>query len=486
MTKDHSTSHQGILKVMSFLASTSAVSVVFGLIRMKVAALLLGPVGVGVISLLQNALGLATTVGDMGMRQSGARQISKLRSAGDADELMLVRQTLMWMAVALAALVAAPFIIFRSQIASTLLGQAELSGEVAWLAVPISATVLAAAMTAILNGYQRVREIGRITVISAAVSTVVSVVALWIWRENGIPLVIASAPTALFLVSLAYVAKIGALPRWTWPSQAHLLISHRLVRLGVFVMLSAIALSLGEFSVRLTVQHAMGSTQVGLFAAAWTIGVYYLNFLMVATSTEFYPRLCTQIDDVESTNRAINVQLQTMAAASAPVVIASTAFGPWLLTLLYSHAFVEAAPLMRLMAIGDVFRLAIYPLGFALLAAERGRTFFSLKLTEAICLAGLSALLLPYLGLVGVGLAQVATFTILFILYHFALRRGLQFRLERRTLFATAALLALAIALSGLAIVNLWLAAAFGSIALVGWAIVMLHLHRLLGTKKST
>jgi len=475
-------SYHGIFKIISLLGTASVLSVVFGLIRMKFAAVLLGPVGVGIIGLLQNVSGIATTLGDMGMRQSGARAISRARASGDEDGIRRVRETLAWMGIALALVVGSAFFLFRDTIALRLLDQPNLANDVGWLTIGVMATILAASLTAILNGYQRVGEIGRITVMSALLSCIISVAALWLWRDQAILIVVISAPVMLLCYSAWYVVKIGAFPRWVRPAAAHLATGSGMLKLGVYVMASALLLAACEFLVRLSIQRELGMVEVGLFAAAWTIGVYYLNFLMVATSTEFFPRISAGMDDLVVRDAAINLQFQSLCIASVPVVIALTAFCPLVLQILYSKQFVAGTSLVRLMAVGDVFRLSIYPLGFVLLAASHGRTYFLMKLFEGLTFAALSAFLLPRFGLEGVGMAHIVTFTALFLIYQFLLRRCLHFSLSPRSLLSVSTLAVIAIALSALAGLSEMLAALTGSLLMIGWLILVLRLLKTVRT----
>lgn len=482
MTTYKADSYRGIFKIISLLGTASVLSVLFGLVRMKFAAVLLGPVGVGIIGLLQNVSGIATTLGDMGMRQSGARAISRARSAGDEDGIIRVRETLAWMGVALALLVGGAFFLLRDSIALHLLDQPDLSNDVGWLTIGVVATILAAALTAILNGYQRVSEIGRITVMSAMLSCIISVGALWLWREKAILVVVISAPVMLFAYSAWYVAKIGAFPRWVRPTLGHRTTAGGMLKLGVYVMASALLLSACEFIVRLAIQRELGMVEVGLFAAAWTIGVYYLNFLMVATSTEFFPRIAGGMDDKTARDAAINLQLQSLCIASVPVIIALTAFAPLVLQILYSKQFVSGASLVRLMAVGDVFRLSIYPLGFVLLAASHGRSYFLMKLFEGLGFAALSTLLLPRWGMQGIGMAHIMTFVSLFAIYQVLLHHFLNFSLSSRSLLCVSALAVISIALSGLAALSETLAVLTGCLLAIGWLLLVIWLLRTVRT----
>jgi O-antigen/teichoic acid export membrane protein len=439
------------LRIISVLGSVSIISVFLGVLKMKVAALILGPVGIGIIALLQNAVGVAATLGDAGMRQSGAREISRELATKELERVRRVLVTLSWMGIGFACLSSGLFFILRDVIAERLLGRPDLADEIGWSTAAVATTVVAAALTAMLNGHHRVREIGWITINSALLSCLISVAAIWWWGRDAIALFVVSGPLLLMLVSLWYVARAGLLPRLTLPSGLHLALAGKLLKLGVFVMLSAIVLSLSELAVRLAIQRGAGMVELGLFSAAWAIGVYYLNFLMVATSTEFFPRLSASFDDADERNGAINLQIQALCIVAAPVVIILSAFCPWILRIMYSAQFLPATDFVRLMVIGDVLRLSVYPMGFVLIAASRGRSFFALKLAEATLFAGFAAVLLPPLGLKGVGFAHIATFAVIFISYCATLRGGLGFRLSLPSAGAIAALLAMPLCLAILA-----------------------------------
>lgn len=436
------------LRVISVLGGASVLSVVFGVVKMKAAALVLGPVGIGIIALLQNAVGVATTLGDAGMRQSGARQLSRELVTNDAERVGRVVLTLCWMGLGFGLLSSVLFFALRDVIASRLLARPDLADDLGWSTAAVATTVIAAALTAMLNGHHRVREIAWVTISSALFSCVISVAAIWLWGSDAIPFFVVSAPLLLMLVSLYYVARIGVLPRLRWPAKAHFTIAATLLKLGVFVMLSAIALSVSELVVRLVIQRATGLFELGLFSAAWAIGVYYLNFLLVATSTEFFPRLAARFDHADDRDDAINLQIQALCLVAAPVVIVLSAFCPWILRIMYSAQFLEATQLVRLMVIGDVLKLSVYPMGFVLIAASRGRSFFALKLMEGVLFAGFASVLLPLLGLEGVGFAHITTFAVLLVAYCAVLRRALKFRLSIAAAISIASLLALPVSLA--------------------------------------
>ena len=75
-------SHGHTLRATSIIGGASLVNIALGLIRMKIAAVVLGPVGVGTLGLLQNLLNAAATLSGLNLGVAGARQIVASESSG--------------------------------------------------------------------------------------------------------------------------------------------------------------------------------------------------------------------------------------------------------------------------------------------------------------------------------------------------------------------------------------------------------------------
>ena len=73
MSKDGS--YRQILRSSSIIGGASVINIVVGLLRIKVAAVLFGPSGVGLIGLLTNLASTASAVAGLGFGNVGTRQI---------------------------------------------------------------------------------------------------------------------------------------------------------------------------------------------------------------------------------------------------------------------------------------------------------------------------------------------------------------------------------------------------------------------------
>ena len=72
-------SSRGLIKSMLVIGSAQVVNILISIVRMKVLAVLLGPSGVGLLSIYNSLLGMIQQTAGLGMGSSGVRE-SRLRA----------------------------------------------------------------------------------------------------------------------------------------------------------------------------------------------------------------------------------------------------------------------------------------------------------------------------------------------------------------------------------------------------------------------
>ena len=160
-----------------------------------------------------------------------------------------------------------------------------------------------------------------------------------------------------------------------------------------------------SFGYRVEVGNTLGAESLGHFQAAWTISMQYIGFVLGAMGADYYPRLTGVIHDHKAATRLVNEQTEIALLLSAPVFIAMIGLTPWVIHLLYSSAFAAAVEVLRWQILGDVLKVASWPLGFVILAAGAGKTFF---LTETIALVVMGGLIAGFSGSVGLQITGIA------------------------------------------------------------------------------
>ena len=417
-------SYGQILRSSSIIGAASVINIALGLLRIKVAAILLGPAGVGMIGLMTSLTSTASAVSGLGFGSVGTRQIAESVGRNDLVAVGAVRRALFWGTMTLALLGAALFWHLRDVFALWVLGDAFLVGDVGWLAIAVGLTVAAASQMALLNGMRQIGNLARLTVLSGLLTTALGIGSLTLWGRDGLVAFIIAAPLSSFLLGHMYVARLPKIQEPRTPIAVLVGQWRVLATLGSAFMLAGLVGTLGQLLVRTMVQKQLGVDNLGYFQAASTISMTYIGFVLTAMGTDFYPRLTAAIQDSVAVNRLVNEQTEIAILLASPVLLAMMGLAPWLIELLYSSSFDVATEVLRLQLFGDVLKVASWPLGFIILAAGDGRKFV---LTEAFAVSVFVLLTwfgLPLMGVAATGVAYAAMYTLhLPLMYLLAWRR---------------------------------------------------------------
>ncbi len=275
---------------------------------------------------------------------------------------------------------------------------------------------------------RRIGDIARVSVWSALLSSALGIGALWVWGQAGLLAFVLSVPLATFLCGHWYVARLSRIqvPPTAWP----LLLAqwHALAKLGVAFMLAGLVGSAGQLLVRTLVQRDLGADALGHFQAAWAISMTYIGFALTAMGTDYYPRLTAVIQDQVAVNRMVNEQIEVILLLAGPVLVATIGLAPWVIDLLYSGRFAEAAMILRWQVLGDVFKVASWPLGFMILAAGDGRTYILTESIAMLVFVGLTWVGLPLVGIEAAGMAFLGMYLVCLPLMHWLAQRRTAFR----------------------------------------------------------
>ena len=121
-------------------------------------------------------------------------------------------------------------------------------------------------------------------------------------------------------------------------------------------------------------------------------------------STDFYPRVAAAKDETEALE-ATERQIKAGIMLATPCFIGLILFSQQLLDLFYTDQFMSALALLRWMIWGVACRLVSWPMGYWLLARAKPKELFLLEGAGACLVMALTFAFVPWLGLLGSGIA---------------------------------------------------------------------------------
>lgn len=393
-------SYGHILKSSSVVGGAQALTQLFGLLRVKIAAVFLGPSGVGLVGLYVSLIGLVQSVAQVGLDQSGVREIAASASAGDNRGLAKTAQFLRracWTSGIVGWVLTA---IFAAPLTKWTFGSEERVWAVAVLGGIILLESLASAQKALLQGVRRLGDLAKLQVAGSLLSTLVAALLYWQLGEKGVVPVLLLTSAVQLACSWFFARRIKLVKvtqSWAQSLQA----SGQLIKLGAAFMYGGVLISAAGFLVRSFVSRDFGIDAAGMYQAAWALSGMYAAFILQALGADFYPKLSGVSSDNALVNRLVNEQIEVGLLLAWPGVVGVIAFASWIVHLFYSSAFDESARMLPWFALGVLGQVFSWPVGM-IPAAKSATPYLYINRTVAAALhAGLAVGLLHAIGLQG-------------------------------------------------------------------------------------
>lgn len=386
-----------VFRALSIFGSVEFLTVLCNLVRNKLLSLWVGPVGVGLMSILSSALEMLSTVSSLGIRQSAVKEIAS--PLADPYTPRHVSRVTLWLALAGALLT----LILAWPLSIATWGDASHTPLFIFLAIAVAASVLTQGNRAVMQGLGALSTLARASIWGVAGGLLVSVPLYFFFGINGVlPSVIAVS------LIVAIASRIGArrslpplspAPRSTRPATLPLL------RLGFWLTLSAAAALVSSYAVTVVINRIADTATVGLFQAGHTLVDRYGGIIFTAIAMEFYPRLVANIHSPRRTRLIVNHEISLILAILIPALPLFLILLPVILPLLFSDSFLPALPYAVWALPGMIFRAASWCLAYIIIARGDGRLYLSVELASSLLFVILSVLGFHIDGLRGLGIA---------------------------------------------------------------------------------
>ena len=435
---------------MLLTGGAQVLNIALSIFRMKILALLLGPTGIGLLSIYNSLQSMVASTAGLGLSSSGVRQIASAK--GEAKALIQVRRVLLTAHLVQGGIAMCGIWLLRAPIAVWLLNDESYSTEIGLIGIAVLLSLLSIARTTLLQGLRRTEDLARVTILGALVATVFGLAAVGFYGEAGLIWFVLLQPLGTLAVALYFTSRLPP-PTSLKPTMPEVWALWKpMVKLGAVFMLGGLATTSTLLLVRSLIAHELGLGAAGQFAAAWGITMTYVGFLLGAMGADYYPRLSEVINDRPTAISLMNDQAQLGLAIGGPILLLLIGLAPWAINLLYSVEFAPAAKLLQWQTVGNVFKLASWVLSISIVAAARGKTYFAMEMSFNIVFLALVWLLLPSVGLGVTAVAFLLAYMVYFAVVNMLARRLHGFRWEKLSLNLLSAHMVLAFALLALSL----------------------------------
>jgi len=376
--------------------------VIVSLVRSKLIAVWIGPVGMGISGLLTATMGIVNGISSLGIEISAVRHISGHFREGDPDAVSvpvaITRRIALFTGLGGAALA----LLLSPWLSQLTFGDYTHSMAFAWLSVTVLLRQLSSGELAVLQSLRRIRWLARANLYGNLAGLVLSVPLYYMYRIDAIVPAIISMSAAAMLFSFVYSFRI----RIRKPELARrdfFREGKSVLRLGIVMTLSSVLTLLGAWAIQVYISQHGGTAMVGFYNAGFTLLNSYVGLLFTAMGTDYFPRISALADDNDKMFEAVREQSVIGLLIITPVIAFFLAFAPTITEVLFTKSFAVISTMICLGMAGMLFRTASFTIGYMVLAKADTRLFIWNAIGFNSLLFGLSLGGYYFYGLAGLG-----------------------------------------------------------------------------------
>lgn len=421
-----------LLKAAAKSSAGTVVSLLSSAAAIKIIALVAGPAGIGLFSLLRQIQQTASIMGVMG----GQAAIVQGLSDKNGDDRAAYTGVILRVVIIATCIVCASIVLGAPWLARWILGDLHNATTIfRFIAIP---TVLGSGVlfySGVINSH---RAIGVLALIQIAAGLSLAAFAyLASIQPSGLGflfLLSGSSFTGL-MVAIYFCQKnawLGPLKNGWWRSAKNGQ-NAEFIKVAFATLLTGLMGTGSVLIVRAAIIKHQGYGSAGIFDAGWTLSMTYVMLILASFSAYYLPTLGKLKWQDRERNNLIQQYFRFATLASIPLITLVMILKPWVVELLYSSEFVPAIHLMRWMLLGDFFKISSWVMAMPMLAYADMRPYVISELLWNTAL-GLGGYLLLRMGanIDSIGMLFAALYLLYFFYTFFYCKKKFNLKLKSK------------------------------------------------------
>ena len=403
MTKENDELYSHVLKFTGLFGGVQGLNVLIGLVRNKFVALLLGPGGMGLVSLFNTTVQLISQATHLGISFSAVRHISEYYDADNTEKVAHYVKVVRGWCLLTALLGMLVCIVLGPFLSSATFSWGNHTLHFILLAPAIGMIAITGGETAILKGQRKLGALALVQIVAALASLVISIpIYYFFWQAGIVPVIVLMAFVtmcatmwfSLRLFPLQFGGTYGILGE-----------GMEMVRLGVAFTLAAVIGTAAEMLIR-SYLNVVGDLDVlGLYNAGYMLTITYAGMVFSAMETDYYPRLSAVQHDIQATNETVNRQMEVSLLLVSPMLAALIIALPVVVPLLFSQEFLPVVGMAQVAALAMYMKVLTLPVAYITLARGYSLSYLFLETSYFVVFVILIFFGYRYWGLFGTGVA---------------------------------------------------------------------------------
>ena len=435
-------SYTHILKATSLFGGVQVFKILISIIRVKIVAILLGGVGMGIIGLFNSTIQVVSEIAKLGLDTSAVKELAHVHASKD-EKAVIQTVSILQKFIAITAIIGAIFtIVFSALLSQLTFGNTDYTFEFIWLAIAIFFMQLTNGKIAVLQGTQALKKLAVANVLGSTVGLVVSIPLYYIYGlEAIVPTIIITAITIFlffwYFENTLKIQRISLGIREAYDKGKNML------HLGFVLSITGIVIFTTTYLLQIYIRYMGGLDEVGYYTAGFLIINSYVGMVFNAMGTDYFPRLSSIHKDNAQVQIAVRNQATIAILLITPIITTFFIAAPLVVKILYSKEFLVIIGLISWGVLGMAFKAVSWSVGYVILAKGDSKIFVKTSIGFSLLMLAMNCTGYYLGGLTGLGISVLAYYIIHFtgLLIITKMSYGLQFQSPFYKLFIQCVLL---------------------------------------------
>ncbi len=422
--------YNSILKATGVFGGMQVLRLFISIITTKFIAVYLGPIGIGMVSLLNNAINIIVAATNFEFLKTATREVAIHHDANDKSKLSHTIATLQKTAILIGILGASVSVLLSKTLSKLAFGNYDKQNLFILLGLYFVLTSFSNVRLSILQGVNNIKALAWSSIVIAFFTSIGTIIIYYFLRFEGIIWAILYASFVLCFFSIYFTRKFsfgfGAINFADYFKNAT-----PMLQLGFLMSLNLIFGQIVNFIVKIYISNNDTTSEIlGLYEVSTVILVNYVGLIFNAMAFDFYPKLTSFSHDNQKMTKLVNNQIEVAIILITPAIIFLYLAGPFLIEILYTKSFIKAFEILEFALFSIIIKAVIFPLGYIVLVKGNKKLFFTQALLGDVLNLILSIVLYKYLNLNGLGLVYIVNYVIYGIYIYMMVKREYQFKFE--------------------------------------------------------
>ncbi len=405
------------------------------IIKTKVLALLLGPLGVGIFSLIQNTSNLLLSIlpiGSVGF----TKYVSEYYSDNKIEKINFLFRRLLSQNILFIAFVSVIIVLSPGS-----LSRLFYSNEEYWKYIIILSVLLPLGMLSnFLESYMKaIRLIGRfvkMSILNSIVSILIFIPMVYSYQLYGALAASAFSFATNILLCIYFLKKSNVLPNFRKIENVKKEVFKNIYSMGLAMLIMVFIQQVTVLFIRTLIISKFGIDSLGVYQSIYSVSTNYFGLFFVTVISYAIPKLSSYKNTAFVIDE-INRILKFFILLYTPLLVVCFVFRKNILLLLFSSSFLPAADLLIFQLLGELFKAITWVIGLWFVPlAMKIRQWFLFEILFNITYFLIAYILVSYyeFGMISVTFSYFLSYLIFALLNIWYIKHILNFTFKFKSL----------------------------------------------------